>query len=194
MRKDETCSVWPLDQYCEPFEKFVGFHAPISSILSNEAIQAISEVSSTGRVVLIAWEAPDFFVVERIEPITDVEWQKDLLKAGVDWHSCYCQDFEVVVSYQFADPDGDIVREWLDTLSDTATVVAVNDFSKNPDLPLFVNDDSRSTLPSAVVLFSVGGIDATALVKNREAVINWSKQEFSALLTSTPLCLPTTKH
>ena len=69
--------------------------------------------------------------------------------------------------------------------------VAVRDFAKLDNLPQYLDDQSRSVLLSAVVLFGAGCVEFDGLARNREAVLTWAKNAFGAILVSTPFVIGT---
>lgn len=181
-------STWPLSEYAwDTGLTPIGFRVPINEPLPAAATRAIATCAADGRVVLIAWVGPTYVVVEEIEPITEDDEKAEMEAIGVDWRARLAQTLEVVVSYEFDDCESDEVRKWLDDFAETATAIAVRDFDAPRRLKLFVDDGSRSTLPAAVVLFGVSGIDHESAIENRKAVCQWASSTFAAVLLSTPM-------
>lgn len=190
---------WPLSEYRDATElPPVAFSVPLAASLPIEAEEAIIDCATRQHSVLIEWVAPLFVVVEEIDPVIEDDEKADIEASGGDWRERFAQSFDVVVLHEFDDGEFEEAHKWLDDLSEAATALASKDLSPK-NLCLFVNEDSRSTLPSAVVLFGVGGIDREAAKENRLAVNRWVGEVFNRLLQMTPLTkqvayLPEQRH
>lgn len=181
---DGVWSAWPLSEYHFGEVSAVGFNVPLSSGLSPEIQAAIKACPVFQQSVAVCWSGDKYSVVEIIKPL-ELDELEDLGRdspGGLMLHS-----LEIVIGYEFLDDESDTVEKWLDSIADVGGAAAKRDFPGPPSTSIFGVEDSRSTLPCAVVLFSIGPVGEAKIHKNRADVFQWAESVFLSLVHLDPV-------
>ena len=101
----EPWNIWPFEEFLEFDPNDLFFSLLLSGQLPHEAIKAIDKIAVTGYGVYLAWKSDSFVIIEHIEPIIDNAEKEDMAGNGIDWRSRLDQSFDVLVSYEFYNPD-----------------------------------------------------------------------------------------
>lgn len=184
---------WPLSVVTPKPPEAVGVQLQMGAALPSELEDAIRECSAKQMPVSIVWMAPNYVVLERVEPVTDEEEKADIEATGFPWEFGVYQSFDVIPTIEVTGWSDDEAEGWYETLRCAATEMAWPYFEKMTELPLFVDNSISNEFPSSV-LFSVGGISWVHTKQNREAVMAWAAQEFTGLMYSKMLSVDSSNN